>query len=259
VIETVRHAFRRSDLLFDLPAGRDGGDVLFDHHGSGEPDEIGAQQVFRFLLTPLHDVDLRDRPHFSEWCRGDVFPFFHQGSNGLVQPTGTRVDHPFMQRAQAPETGFVDGFAVARNPSANKAWLTHCPGVVAMARNDDPDSSRTDFYIVIGQAPRYLDRNLNIFGRVVYGMDVVQGINRGPTLKNGIIDDETKSTRISRLQVLSDIPEDNRLFTYAVDTNSDAFADLLKDRRKRKQKFFHNKPPKVLDVCQVPVNGRITK
>ena len=159
----------------------------------------------------------------------------------------------------APETGFVDGFAVARNPSANKAWLTHCPGVVAMARNDDPDSSRTDFYIVIGQAPRYLDRNLNIFGRVVYGMDVVQGINRGPTLKNGIIDDETKSTRISRLQVLSDIPEDNRLFTYAVDTNSDAFADLLKDRRKRKQKFFHNKPPKVLDVCQVPVNGRITK
>jgi peptidylprolyl isomerase len=159
----------------------------------------------------------------------------------------------------APETGFVDGFTVARNPSANKAWLTHCPGVVAMARNDDRDSSRTDFYIVIGQAPRYLDRNLNIFGRVVFGMDVVQRINRGPTLNNGIIEDETKRTRISKLRLLSDIPEDGRLSAYAVDTNSDAFADLLKDRRKRKQKFFHNKPPNVLDVCQVPVNGRITK
>ena len=159
----------------------------------------------------------------------------------------------------APETGLVDGFAVARNPSANTAWLTHCPGVVAMARNDDRDSSRTDFYIVIGQAPRYLDRNLNIFGRVVFGMDAVQQIQRGPALNNGIIEDETKSTRMSRLQLVSDIPGEGRLSTYVLDTNSDAFADLLKDRRNRKQKFFHNKPPKVLDICQVPVSGRITK
>jgi len=159
----------------------------------------------------------------------------------------------------APETGFVNGFAVARNPSANTAWLTHCPGVVAMARNDARDSSRTDFYIVIGQAPRYLDRNLNIFGRVVFGMDAVQRIQRGPALNNGIIEDETRSTRMSRLRLVSDIPEEGRLSTYVLDTNSDAFADLLKDRRNRKQKFFHNKPPKVLDICQVPVNGRITK
>ncbi len=107
----------------------------------------------------------------------------------------------------APETGFIDGFAVARDPSRNKVWLTHCPGIVAMARNDDPDSSRTDFYIVIGQAPRYLDRNMNIFGRVVYGMDVVQQIKRGPAADNGIIQDETKSSRISKLQLLSEIPE----------------------------------------------------
>jgi len=159
----------------------------------------------------------------------------------------------------APETGFINGFAVARDPSANKAWLTHCPGAMAMARNEDPDSSRTDFYIVIGQAPRYLDRNLNVFGRVVHGMDVVQRISRGPALANGIIEDETKSTRISRLRLVSEIPEEERLFSYVVDTNSEAFADLLKDRRNRKQKFFHKKPPRLLDVCQVPVNGRITK
>lgn len=128
-----------------------------------------------------------------------------------------------------------------------------------MARNDDPDSSRTDFYIVIGQSPRYLDRNLNVFGRVVFGMDVVQRINRGPALNNGIIEDETVSTRISRLRLMEDIPEEERLFPFVIDTNSEGFADLLKDRRNRKQKFFHNKPARVLDVCQVPVNGRITK
>ena len=159
----------------------------------------------------------------------------------------------------APETGFIDGFAVARDPSRNKVWLTHCPGIVAMARNDDPDSSRTDFYIVIGQAPRYLDRNMNIFGRVVYGMDIVQQIKRGPAADNGIIQDEAESSRISKLQLLSDIPEEDRLKIYVMDTSDKGFKKLLKGRLNRKQKFFHNKPPKVLDVCQVPVAGRITK
>lgn len=159
----------------------------------------------------------------------------------------------------AAETGFIDGFAVARDPSRNKAWLTHCPGIVAMARNDDPDSSRTDFYIVIGQAPRYLDRNMNIFGRVVHGMEVVQQIRRGRTQDNGIIQDETASTRISRMRLATDIPEEGRLEAYVMDTSSKSFKDLLRNRRNRKQKFFHNKPPKVLDVCQVPVAGRVTK
>jgi len=159
----------------------------------------------------------------------------------------------------APETGFVDGFAVARDPSRDKVWLTHCPGIVAMARNDDADSSRTDFYIVIGQAPRYLDRNMNVFGRVVYGMDIVQQIKRGPSAENGIIQDEAKSTRISKLRLLSEIPEKDRLQVYVMDTSDKGFKKLLKSRLNRKQKFFHNKPPRVLDVCQVPVPGRITK
>ncbi len=159
----------------------------------------------------------------------------------------------------APETGIIDGFAVARDPSRDKVWLTHCPGIVAMARKDDPDSSRTDFYIVIGQAPRYLDRNMNIFGRVVYGMDVVQRIKRGPILGNGIIQDEMESSRISKMQLLSEIPEEDRLKVYVVDTTNEGFKKLLKDRLNRKQKFFHNQPPKVLDVCQVSVAGRITK
>jgi peptidylprolyl isomerase len=192
-------------------------------------------------LGELSEVPLIDAEFEIEWDQ--ELPF-------------TPVQSPDMF---APETGFVDGFAVARNPSANSAWLTHCPGVIAMARNEDRDSSRTDFYIVIGQAPRYLDRNLNVFGRVVFGMDAVQRIHRGPALKNGIIENETRSTRMSSLRLVSDIPEEGRLSTYVVDTNSDAFADLLKDRRNRKQKFFHNKPPRVLDVCQVPVSGRTTK
>jgi peptidylprolyl isomerase len=172
-------------------------------------------------------------------------------------------DLPFLS-AQKPdlfaaETGFIDGFAAARDEKESKVWLTHCPGVVAMARNDDPDSSRTDFYIVIGQAPRYLDRNLNIFGRVVDGMDVVQQIRRGPPENNGVFQDDTSSTRIRSMKLLSELPEEERLKIFVMDTGSKAFEDLVDDRRTRRQKFFHQRPPEVLDVCQVPIGMRISK
>jgi peptidylprolyl isomerase len=159
----------------------------------------------------------------------------------------------------APETGFVDGFAVGRDPGDDKAWLAHCPGVVAMARNDGAGSSRTDFYIVIGQAPRYLDRNMNVFGRVIHGMEAVQKIQRGPAGDNGIIRDETRASRIRSIRLASDIPKTERLSAFVMDTNSPGFETLLRDRRERKQRFFHQKPPQVLDVCQVPMTGRLTK
>ena len=159
----------------------------------------------------------------------------------------------------AAETGFIDGFAVARDPAHQRVWLTHCPGVVAMARNDSPDSSRTDFYIVIGQAPRYLDRNMNNFGRVIHGMDAVQRIRRGKARENGIITDDAASTRIRTMRMAKDVPEAERLQAYVMMNESKGFDDMLDDRRKRKQKFFHHKPPRVLDVCQVPMAGRVTR
>jgi len=160
----------------------------------------------------------------------------------------------------APYTGFIDGFPAARDEKkAGKAWLTHCPGTVAMARNDGPNSGRTDFYIVIGQAPRYLDRNLTVFGRVVWGMDVVQRIKRGPTLKNGIIKNDLDRTWIKRMRLASSLEEDERLDVWMADTNSKGFINMLKERRNRRNKFFHHKPPKVLDICQVPVPARLEK
>ena len=159
----------------------------------------------------------------------------------------------------ADVTGFIDGFAVARDRDASSVWLTHCPGVVAMARNEGPDTSRTDFYIVIGQAPRYLDRNMNVFGRVIDGMDVVQRIRRGPADENGIISDDAASSRIVRMTLAADQPEDERLKALVIETGHKAFRQMLDQRRDRRANFFHRKPPEVLDVCQVPMAGRVTR
>lgn len=157
----------------------------------------------------------------------------------------------------AAETGFIDGFAAGRDE--DRVWLTHCPGVLAMARGEAADSGSTDFYIVIGQAPRYLDRNLTIFGRVIEGMDVVQSINRGPTEENGVIQDDLQRSRILRMRLGEQVADAERQEYLVMDTNSPGFAELLESRRNRKDAFFHHRPPRVLDVCQVPVATRVER
>lgn len=158
----------------------------------------------------------------------------------------------------AAETGFIDGFAAARDADSKKTWLTHCPGVIAMARGNEPDTGSTDFYIVIGQAPRYLDRNLTIFGRVLKGMDVVQQIKRGPSDANGMIDEANDQTQITAAVVAADLPESERVPVQVMHSTHPAFAELLNNRRHRTHEFFHHTPAAVLDACQVPVPVRLT-
>lgn len=156
----------------------------------------------------------------------------------------------------APETGFIDGFAAARDTANDRVWLTHCPGAVAMARNNEPDTGGTDFYIVIGQAPRYLDRNLTIFGRVVDGMEIVQRILRGPPEANGMIAKDAPRTEIVSAKLGERMPPAERETVEVEDTGGAAFAAVLQSRRVRGKPFFHHKPPEVLDVCQIPVAAR---
>ncbi|HEX7062497.1 MAG TPA: peptidylprolyl isomerase [Woeseiaceae bacterium] len=156
----------------------------------------------------------------------------------------------------APETGFTDGFAAARDLQNGRIWLTHCPGVVAMARNNAPDTGSTDFYIVIGQAPRYLDRNLTIFGRVIDGMAVVQRIIRGEASANGMIPEDAPRTEIVDAALATTLPPAELGIVEVEETGSEAFAEMLETRRHRGKPFFHHTPPAVLDVCQIPVATR---
>jgi cyclophilin family peptidyl-prolyl cis-trans isomerase len=81
----------------------------------------------------------------------------------------------------APVSGFVDGMPVAANPAKNQAWLAHCYGMVGAARSTKPDSSNgTSLYAINGQAPRALDLNITVVGRVVKGMEVLSSLPRGP-------------------------------------------------------------------------------
>ena len=106
----------------------------------------------------------------------------------------------------ADRVGHVDGFAVGQNRKDKRMWLLHCPGALAMARDNDPDTGGTEFYIPIGQAPRRLDRNLTVFGRVLDGMQYLQKLNRGdPKVESGVIQDPARRDPIVRVQMAADM------------------------------------------------------
>ncbi|NQY34356.1 MAG: peptidylprolyl isomerase [Alteromonadaceae bacterium] len=157
----------------------------------------------------------------------------------------------------AEQTGFKDGFAVATNPSENKAWLTHCPGILAMARSSTPDSGSSHFYIPNGQAPRYLDRIMTIFGRVVYGMNHIQAIQRTAVIDGEPEVAEKDHTQILKMQLMSNVPKQQKIIIEVESTQGKAFETGLAKRRARENEFFYKKPPPVLDVCQVPVRSRL--
>lgn len=153
----------------------------------------------------------------------------------------------------APQTGFVGGFPAARDPATGESWLTHCPTAFAMARDQDVDSGGTEFYVVIGNAQRYLDRNTTVFGRVLQGMEVLQKLRRGSEAM-GMLKDPEPNT-IVRMRVAADLPEKERQPIEILKTDSASFAELIEARRQRPEDWFVARPGYV-DVCSVGVPTR---
>ncbi len=160
----------------------------------------------------------------------------------------------------AAQTGFQDSFAMAfqtkNNQTPNRAWLTHCPGVVAMARNNEADSASSHFYVVMGQAPRYLDNIMTIFGRVVYGMQHIHAITRTEVMAGEQAINGRKFTPIVSMKLMADVPKSQQIQIAVENTESTAFRKRLDSRRHRNSAFFYKKPPPVLDVCQIPIRSR---
>ncbi len=60
------------------------------------------------------------------------------------------------------------------------------PGVVGMARSNDPNSANSQFFIMFTDYAS-LDGQYTVFGRVVTGMDVINSIKRGARSANGLV------------------------------------------------------------------------
>lgn len=160
----------------------------------------------------------------------------------------------------APETGFLHGFPAGRDPKIKQEWLLHCPGNVAMARSNEADSATSDFYIVIGQATRHLDRNMSSFGRVIYGMPTIQALKRADINNaSGVIDDVVKRSKILSIKLASDIPQQQRLNIQVQEQRSEAVQQRLASAHALDNEFFHFKGNGNIDVCYYQLKSRLVE
>jgi peptidylprolyl isomerase len=156
----------------------------------------------------------------------------------------------------APRTGFAEGFPVAADPQTGQAWLTHCYGMVGAGRGDAVDSSNgAELYVVIGQAPRGLDLNITVVGRVLKGMELLSALPRGAAAM-GFYDKPEQRTAIQRVRLLAELPPAERPALQVLKTESATWAQLLDARRYRGGWFVHS--PGHIEVCSATVPTRPT-
>ena len=158
----------------------------------------------------------------------------------------------------AKQVGFVDGFPAARDSTTGETWLTHCYGTLGAGRGAEPDSSNgSELYVVTGQSPRQLDRNITTVGRVVSGMEWLSVIPRGPQ-PMGFYEKPELRTPIQAIRLASDVQEAERTPLQLLRTDSPAFADATEARRNRRDGWYVQ-PAGHIDVCNVPLPVRAAK
>jgi peptidylprolyl isomerase len=157
--------------------------------------------------------------------------------------------------AYAPGAGFVDGWPVAYSPKGGWADLVHCYASVGVGRDLSPDTGTGgELYAVIGQAPRQLDRNIAVVGRVVDGIDKLSSLPRG-TEALGFYKDKAQYVPIASVRLASEMPAGERPSYEYMDTASAAFAHYLHIRANRHDDFYI-RPAGGVDLCNVQVPVR---
>jgi peptidylprolyl isomerase len=156
----------------------------------------------------------------------------------------------------APEVGFSDGFPTALDPKLGRAWLIHCYGMVGAGRDNDVDSGGgTELYAVIGQAPRHLDRNVTLLGRVVQGIELLSSLPRGSGAL-GFYEKPEQRVPIVAFKVAADVPESQRVPLEELRTDTQTFTEYVEARRNRHEEWF-KVPAGHVDICNIPIPVRV--
>jgi peptidylprolyl isomerase len=155
----------------------------------------------------------------------------------------------------APEVGFSQGFPAARDPATGDAWLAHCYAMVGAGRGNEPDSGNgAELYVVSGHAPRQLDRNIALVGRVVKGMELLATQPRGSG-PMGFYEKPEQYVSITSVRVAADVPVAERENLEVMRTDTASFRQLVEVRRNRRDDWYLV-PAGYIDLCNVPIVAR---
>ena len=152
------------------------------------------------------------------------------------------------------ETASYNGWAIAKDNE--RIWPVHCYGMVGVGRDMPPNTGTgAELYTVIGHAPRHLDRNIALVGRVISGIEHLSSLPRG-TGDLGFYKTPEERTGIISVRIGSDVAGLPR-YEY-LSTESASFAKYADARAKRRDPFFIV-PAGGADICNIPVPVRVAK
>ena len=139
----------------------------------------------------------------------------------------------------------------------NSHWPVHCYGMVGVGRGMSPDTgSGAELYTVIGHAPRHLDRNIALVGRIVEGIEHLSSLPRGSgALGFYTAEEADKRTPILSVRVASDLPASEQPSFEYLSTEGQTFARYADARANRRDPFFIA-PAGGADICNIPVPVR---
>ena len=193
-----------------------------------KPERARPIQRARKNLPPEFDQPLNRRLPFTPLPDGDVY---------------------------ARSVGFADGFPVARDTRQGRMWLVHEYGMVGAGRDVPSDSGGgTELYVVIGQAPRHLDRNVTLLGRVLQGMELLSALPRGPAPMGFYANPEQRAP-IESIRVAADVPVTERSRLEVLRTDTVLFKKLIEARRNRREEWFHFRAGRI-ELSNVPLPVR---
>jgi len=153
----------------------------------------------------------------------------------------------------ADEVGFSGNFPVARGNG--RTWLAHCYGMVGAGRDVAADSGGGgELYVTIGNAPRNLDLNVTLVGRMVQGIEHLTTLPRG-TGDLGFYETAEERTPIRSVRVAADVPPAERTNLQALRTDSASFAELVEARRNRRDEWYLH-PAGAIGLCNTPLPVR---
>ena len=155
--------------------------------------------------------------------------------------------------AYASRAGFVGGWPVAFHDQEGLANLAHCYAMVGVGRDMSPDTGTGgELYAVIGHAPRHLDRNIAVVGRIVQGLEHMSSLPRG-TEALGFYKERSSDVPIVSARLASDLPAADRpRFEYLTGASFDAYLHA----RKNRQDDFFIRPAGGADLCNINVPVR---
>ena len=158
----------------------------------------------------------------------------------------------------AAQVGHANGFAAGRDLKAGTAWLAHCYGAVGVARGNEPNSGDgTSLYVVTGHAPRQLDRNITVVGRVMQGMELLSSLPRG-TGALGFYEKSDQMTAIKAIRIAADVPEAERSKLEILRTDTATFKAVVEAQRNRGGDWY-KVAAGYIELCNVPLPVRVVK